>query len=137
MDSESEINLDLLTLVNMLLHSSYQFFFLSSISRKLNLTGFAWATMLKENKCKDSALVLLDWINNHEGTLQLAEVAEPRFVPSDLSPEFVVTRWDEVEKWLKIKIDNIRDKVLGSDIQDKLLTIQMLDLIMDNILSYS
>ena len=67
----------------------------------------------------------------------MAEVAEPRFVPSDLSPEFVVTRWDEVEKWLKIKIDNIRDKVLGSDIQDKLLTIQMLDLIMDSILSYS
>ena len=137
MATESKINFDLLTLVNMLLHSSYQFLFLSSISRKLKMSGFAWATKLKESRCKDSALTILDWITEHGGTLMLAEVAEPKFSQSDLTAEFVVTRWDEVEKWLEEMIDNIHDKVLLSDLQDKLQTIQMLDLIKDNILSYS
>ena len=131
-----DMNNDLLTLVNMLLHSSYQFVFLTSISRKLKMHGFAWATMLKEKKCKDSVLIILDFINEN-GTLELVEIAEPRFISSELTAEFVVTRWEEVENWLKTKIDNVCKKLANSNMKNKLQTIQMLDLILNNILSYS
>ena len=131
------LNYDLLTLVNMLMHSSYQFILLTSISRKLKLKGFAWATRKKVQKYTDSVLMILDWINDNGDSLELADVAVPRFEPSDLTQLFVVTRWDEVEAWVKGTIEKIRAKVDQSDSHNKLELITMLNSVLDQILSYS
>ena len=131
------INYDLLTLVNMLMHSSYQFILLASISRKLKLRGFAWATRKKVKKYTDSVMMILDWINENGGSLELADVAVPRFEPSELTPLFVFTRWDEVEAWVKGNIEKIIAKVEKSDSHNKVELIRMLNSIMDQILSYS
>ena len=131
------INYDLLTLVNMLMHSSYQFILLTSVSRKLKLNGFAWASRKKVKKYTDSVMMILDWINENGGSLSLADVAVPRFEPSELTPLFVVTRWDEVEVWVKGNIEKILAKVEKSDSHNKMELIRMLNSILDQILSYS
>ena len=131
------INYDLLTLVNMLMHSSYQFILLASISRKLKLKGFAWATRKKVKKYTDSVMMILDWINENGGSLELADVAVPRFEPSELTPLFVVTRWDEVEAWVKGDIEKIIAKVEKSDYHNKMELVRMLNSIMDQISSYN
>ena len=131
------IKYDLLTLVNTLMHSSYQFILLTSVSRKLKLKGFAWATRKKVKKYTDSVLMVLDWINENGGLLELADVAVPRFEPSELTPLFVVTRWDEVEAWVKGNIESILDKVEKSYYLNKTELISMLNSILNQILSYS
>lgn len=131
------IKYDLLTLVNTLMHSSYQFILLTSVSRKLKLKGFAWATRKKVKKYTDSVLMVLDWINENGGFLELADVAVPRFEPSELTPLFVVTRWDEVEAWVKGNIESILDKVEKSYYLNKTELISMLNSILNQILSYS
>ena len=131
------IKYDLLTLVNTLMHSSYQFILLTSVSRKLKLKGFAWATRKKVKKYTDSVLMVLDWINENGGFLELADVAVPRFEPSKLTPLFVVTRWDEVEAWVKGNIESILDKVEKSYYLNKTELISMLNSILNQILSYS
>ena len=131
------INYDLLTLVNMLMHSSYQFILLTSVSRKLKLKGFAWAARKKVKKYTDSAMMILDWINENGGSLDLADIAVPRFEPSEMTPLFVVTRWDQVEAWVKGNIENILAKVEESDSQNKMELMRMLNSILHQILSYS
>ena len=135
--TQENINYDLLTLVNMLLHSSYQFILLASISRKLKLTGFTWATRKKVKKYTDSVMMILDWINDDGGSLELADIAVPRFEPSELTPLFVVTRWDDVEAWVKGDIKKILAKVEKSDSHNKMELMSMLNSILDQILSYS
>ena len=101
------------------------------------MKGFAWATRKKVTKYTDSVMMILDWINDTGGSLELAEVAVPRFEPSELTPLFVVTRWDEVEAWVKGNIETILAKVEKSDSPKKMELIRMLNSILDEILSYS
>ena len=138
MDLDKDINYDLLTLVNMLLHGSYQFMFLSALSKKFDLDGFVWATKEKDKKCKDSVSLILDLITENGGFIEFAEVAEPKFAISELNPEFIVTRWDEVESWLKVKIEQILKKVGISNYQkfQKNDILDILDSILNNLFSY-
>ena len=107
-----ETRLELLTLANMLLHSSYWFLCLSSCSTKLNLPGFAWATKEKEAKCKDAALMIFNMLNEKELSVDLADIAKPRFDESEISSEFILARWNDVDDWLEKKIQDIKKKAI-------------------------
>ena len=61
------VNKELLSLVNVLLHASYQFIFLSSLSKTLEMPGISWMTMKKDGKCRDGAVTILDWISANRG----------------------------------------------------------------------
>ena len=108
---DDDTRLDLLTLANMLLHASYWFLSLSSCSTKLNLPGFAWATKEKEAKCKDAALMIFNMLREKDLTVELADVAKPRFEESDITSEFILGKWNDLDDWLEKKIKDIKEKV--------------------------
>ena len=107
---DDDTRLDLLTLANMLLHASYWFLSLSSCSTKLNLPGFAWATKEKEAKCKDAALMIFNMLREKDLTVELADVAKPRFEESDITSEFILSKWNDLDDWLEKKIEDIKKK---------------------------
>ena len=107
---DDDTRLDLLTLANMLLHASYWFLSLSSCSTKLNLPGFAWATKEKEAKCKDAALMIFNMLREKDLTIELADVAKPRFEESDITSEFILGKWNDLDDWLEKKIMDIKEK---------------------------
>ena len=107
---DDDTRLDLLTLANMLLHASYWFLSLSSCSTKLNLPGFAWATKEKEAKCKDAALMIFNMLREKDLTVELADVAKPRFEESDITSEFILGKWNDLDDWLEKKIKDIKAK---------------------------
>ena len=107
---DDDTRLDLLTLANMLLHASYWFLSLSSCSTKLNLPGFAWATKEKEAKCKDAALMIFNMLREKDLTVELADVAKPRFEESDITSEFILSKWNDLDDWLEKKIKDIKKK---------------------------
>ena len=107
---DDDTRLDLLTLANMLLHASYWFLSLSSCSTKLNLPGFAWATKEKEAKCKDAALMIFNMLREKDLTVELADVAKPRFEESDITSEFILGKWNDLDDWLEKKIKDIKEK---------------------------
>ena len=107
---DDDTRLDLLTLANMLLHASYWFLSLSSCSTKLNLPGFAWATKEKEAKCKDAALMIFNMLREKDLTVELADVAKPRFEESDITSEFILGKWNDLDDWLEKKIMDIKEK---------------------------
>ena len=107
---DDDTRLDLLTLANMLLHASYWFLSLSSCSTKLNLPGFAWATKEKEAKCKDAALMIFNMLREKDLTVELADVAKPRFEESDITSEFILGKWNDLDDWLEKKIKDIKVK---------------------------
>ena len=107
------VNKELLSLVNVLLHASYQFLLLSSLSKSLKMSGSSWTTMKKDNKCRDGAVIILDWINANSGYVELADISRPRF--EEINSEFVLRRWDEVENWIKRNIDETREKINETD----------------------
>ena len=107
---DDDTRLDLLTLANMLLHASYWFLSLSSCSTKLNLPGFAWATKEKEAKCKDAALMIFNMLREKDLTVELADVAKPRFEESDITSEFILSKWNDLDDWLEKKIKDIKEK---------------------------
>ena len=107
---DDDTRLDLLTLANMLLHASYWFLSLSSCSTKLNLPGFAWATKEKEAKCKDAALMIFNMLREKDLTVELADVAKPRFEESDITSEFILGKWNDLDDWLEKKIKDIKKK---------------------------
>ena len=107
---DDDTRLDLLTLANMLLHASYWFLSLSSCSTKLNLPGFAWATKEKEAKCKDAALMIFNMLREKDLTVELADVAKPRFEESDITSEFILGKWNDLDDWLEKKIEDIKKK---------------------------
>ena len=101
---DEESRLDLLTLGNMFLHASYWYLALSVHAKALNLPGFAWALIENEKKCRDAALLIMSFVKDHGGMLDFADVARPRFDESEISPEFICRRWDDIEDWLTNKI---------------------------------
>ena len=107
--------IDLLTLANMFLHASYWFLTLSSSSTNLNLPGFAWATKEKEKKCKDAALMIMNLIHERGESLDLADIAKPRYQESELSSTFIAKRWNDVEDWIENKIKEINDSLEPKD----------------------
>ena len=115
------LRIELLTLANMLFHSSYWFITLSSLSTRLKLPGFAWALKEKELKCTESALEILNWIGDRGGSLEFADVAKPRFSESDVSSDFVAKRWNDIEDWIEKKITALQDHHPGNKALDELL----------------
>ena len=92
-----------LVLVNILLHAFYQFVLLRSVSESLALQGSSWMTENKDDKCRDSAVKTLSWIQQNTGYLELADISEPTFYQDTLDREFIFARWDEVEEWVEDK----------------------------------
>ena len=92
-----------LVLVNILLHAFYQFVLLRSVSESLALQGSSWMTENKDDKCRDSAVKTLSWIQQNNGYLELADISKPTFYQDTLDGEFIFARWDEVEEWVEDK----------------------------------
>ena len=114
-----EHNYELLELVNVLLVASYQFLFLNSVSKNLTMAATNWYARKNDEKCRDSAVMILSWIKETGGYIQLADLAQPRYEESDLAAEFVMQRWDEVEKWVQSKIEQIKSKLEENFCQDR------------------
>ena len=101
---DEEIRLDLLTLGNMFLHGSYWYFALSVNAKAINLPGFAWALTENGKKCRDAALLIMTFVKEHGGKLEFADVARPKYDDSEISPEVICKRWDDIEDWLTNKL---------------------------------
>ena len=132
-----KINQDLLTLVNVILHASYQFLLLSVVSKELKMPRTDWIIMKKNEKCSDSVVEILSWISDNGGSLELADIVKPRFDESKLNGEFVFQRWDEIEKWIESKIEEIIENVEESDYENKDGIFGMLQMVLYNIKSNS
>ena len=135
MDLNQLVNYELLVLVNVLLHSSYQFVLLRSVSDCLAMQGSSWMTEKKDDKCRDSAVKIMNWIQENNGYLELADIAKPTFDETKLNGEFFFTRLDEVEKWIEQKVDDIKGKIHHSDYEKKTEVILMLEDLLSHILS--
>ena len=101
---DEESRLDLLTLGNMFLHASYWYLALSVNAKAIDLHGFVWALTENEKKCKDAALLIMTFVKEHGGKLEFADVARPKYEDSEISPEFICRRWDDIEDWLTNKL---------------------------------
>ena len=129
------VNHQLLVLVNVLLHCSYQFVLLRSVSESLGLQGSSWIMEKKDNKCRDSAVKILNWIQENNGYLELADISKPTFDDSKLDGEFVFARWDEVEKWIEEQVGYIEGKIRHSNYEKKTEVIMMLERLLSEVLS--
>ena len=78
-DLNELVNYELLVLVNRLLHCSYQFVLLRSVSESLAMQGSSWITKRKDKKCRDFAVKILKWIQENDGYLELADISKPKF----------------------------------------------------------
>ena len=136
MDLNELVNHELLVLVNVLLHSSYQFVLLRSVSESLAMQGSSWVTEKKDNKCRDSAVKILNWIQENNGYLELADISKPTFDDSKLDGEFFFARWDEVEKWIEEKVVDIKRKIHHTDYEKKTEVTMMLEGLLSDVLSY-
>ena len=123
----AEHNYELLELVNVLLVASYQFLFLNSVSKNLTMAATNWSARKNDEKCRDSAVMILSWLTDNGGDIQLADISQPRYEESDLAAEFVLKRWDEVEKWVQSKVEKIKTKLEEDYCRDKGEIINMLN----------
>ena len=123
----AEHNYELLELVNVLLVASYQFLFLNSVSKNLTMAATNWSARKNDEKCRDSAVMILSWLSHNGGDIQLADISQPRYEESDLAAEFVLKRWDEVEKWVQSKVEKIKTKLEEDYCRDKGEIINMLN----------
>ena len=130
------VNYELLVMVNILLHSSYQFVLLRSISESLTMQGSSWITEKKDKKCRDFAVKILNWIQENNGYLELADISKPTFHESTLDVILIFARWDEVEKWIEEKVDDIKEKIYHSDYEKKTEVTMMLKRLLSCVLSY-
>ena len=128
------VNHQLLVLVNVLLHCSYQFVLLRSVSESLGLQGSSWIMEKKDNKCRDSAVMILNWIQENNGYLEFADISRPTFDDSKLDGVFFFARWDEVEDWIGQTFDDIKGKVHHSHYEKKTEVIMMLESLLSHIL---
>ena len=118
---DDKLRIDLLTLANMFLHGSYWFVTLSSLATRLRLQGFAWALKEKELKCKENALTILNWIGERAGPLEFADIAKPRYRESEVSQEFIVKRWNDIEDWIENKINGLKGSYEDNTVLEDLL----------------
>ena len=131
------INFELLRLVNVLLHSSYHFIFLRTVCNDLNMNGMSWFSEKKDNKCRDSAVKILNWIQENGGYIEFADIAQPKFDESKLDGEFVFARFNDIEKWVKDNITSIQEKIQDSEYKKKSEVLMLLELALSNIMSIS
>ena len=117
-----ETRIELLTLANMFLHSSYWFLALSSSATRLNMSGFAWALKEKEKKCTEAVLMFFNSVNERGGSVEFADIAKPQYRDSAISTEFIAQRWNDVEDWLQKKIESIIAKLEKSEQTKPLIT---------------
>ena len=133
MDLNELVNHELLVLVNVLLHSSYQFVLLRSVSESLAMQGSSWITEKKDNKCRDSAVKIMNWIHEKDGYLEFADISKPTFDDSKLDGEFFFARWDEVEKWIEERVVDIKGKIHHSHTEKKTEVIMMVERLLYNV----
>ena len=137
MDPNELVNYELLVLVNVLLHASYQFVLLRSVSESLAMQGSSWMTEKKDDKCRDSAVKILIWIQENNGYLELADISKPTFDKATaLDGEFIFVRWDEVEKWIEDQVVHIKGKIRHSHYEKKTEVILLLEKLLSQVLSY-
>ena len=135
MELNELVNYELLVLVNVFLHSSYQFVLLRSISESLTMQGSSWITEKKDKKCRDFAVKILNWIQENNGYLEFADIYKPTFDDSKLDGVFFFARWDEVEKWIEEQVVYIKGKIRHSHYEKKTEVIMMLERLLSKILS--
>ena len=135
MDLNKLVNYELLVLVNVLLHSSYQFVLLRSVGDSLVMQGSSWIMEKKDDKCRDSAVKIMNWIQENNGYLELADISKPTFNESKLDGEFVFARWDEVDQWIEEQFAYIEGKIRHSDYEKKTEVIMMLEKLLSQVLS--
>ena len=128
-------NHSLLTLVNALLHSSYQFILLRAISVNLNMNGCTWIAEKKEVKFRDSAVEILNWIQENGGYIDFADISAPKFDESGLDGEFVFARWGEVDRWIKASINIIQDEIETGQDKKKTEAVELLENILSRLTS--
>ena len=131
------INFELLRLVNVLLHSSYHFIFLRTVCNDLNMNGMSWFSEKKDNKCRDSAVKILNWIQENGGYIEFTDIAQPKFDESKLDGEFVFARFNDIEKWVKDNITSTQEKIQDSEYKKKSEVLMLLELALSNIMSIS
>ena len=135
MELNELVNYELLVLVNVFLHSSYQFVLLRSVSDSLAMQGSSWITEKKDNKCRDAAVKILNWIQENNGYLELADISKPTFIEAELDGEYIFARWDEVEKWIEDQVVYIKGKIRHSHYEKKTEVIMMLERLLSQVLS--
>ena len=108
---------ELSILANMFMHSSYWFMMLSIILTGLDLTGLSWAAKQKDRVCRESAMTILSWIMERGNMVQLVDIARPRLGGSnlDLTAEYAVRIWDQLDRWLEKEVELIVEKLVGVD----------------------
>ena len=136
MDLNELVNYELLVLVNVLLHASYQFVLLRSVSEFLAMQGSSWITEKKDDKCRNSAVEILNWIRENHGYLELADISKPTFDQATLDGEFIFARWDEVEKWIEDQVVHIKGEISHSHYEKKTEVILLLEELLSKVLSY-
>ena len=134
MELNELVNHELLVLVNILLHCSYQFVLLRSVGDRLAMHGSSWIMEKKDNKCRDSAVKILNWIQENNGYLEFADISKPTFDDSKLDRVFFFARWDEVENWIEQTFVDIKGKVHHSHYEKKTEVIVMLESLLSHIL---
>ena len=134
LDLDENINHELLVLVNVLLHASYQFVLLRSVADSLNMQGSSWIMEKRDNRCRDSVVNILTWIEENNGYLEFADITKPIFDDSQLDGPFFFDRWDEVEKWIREKIVDTKGKIIHSHYEKKTEVIAMLESVLSYIL---
>ena len=135
-DLNELVNYELLVLVNVLLHASYQFVLLRSLTESLAMQGSSWITKKKDNKCRDFSVKILNWIQENDGYLELADISKPKFSESTLDVILIFARWDEVEKWIEEKVVDTKRKLHNTEYEKKNEVILMLERLLSNVLSY-
>ena len=136
-DLNELVNLELLVLVNVLLHSSYQFVLLRSVRDCLAMQGSSWIMEKKDKKCRDFAVEILNWIQENNGYLELADISKPKFHESTLDVVLIFGRWDAGEKWIEQKVVDIKGIIHHSDYENKTEVILMLEGLLSQVLSMS
>ena len=134
-DLNELVNYELLVLVNVLLHSSYQFVLLRSVSDCLAMDGISWMTEKMDEKCRDSAVKIMNWIHQNNGYLELADIKKPTFNESQLDGEFFFARWNAVEKWIEEQVVYAKWKIHQSHYEKKTEVIMMIERLLSHILS--
>ena len=135
-DLNELVNHELLVLVNVVLHCSYQFVLLRSVSESLAMQGCSWIMEKKDKKCRDFAAEILNWIQENNGYLELADISKPKFNESTLDVVVIFARWDEVEKGIEEKVVDIKGKIHHTNYEKETEVIMMLEKLLSNVLSY-
>ena len=108
----AELIKELLEMVNMFLHGSYWFMVISATLTKYQMPSLATATEQRGELCWGSAQMILLWVINVTGTVQLADIIQPK-IGEEITAEDAVGKWDQVDKWLLKNLEKILEKVEG------------------------